>query len=131
MNQPKQEGSGLSSSVSSPSRPLAAKHLPKAKKHNSLVPYCDDSSDSSQDEMRSSDISEFRKKTLSSPRKRKKNIGKCMSGKIFSDSSEDQFSGCFPTTSDGFIDTHRLFNSDDKSWTEKLVKTLNKFPLIS
>ena len=131
MNQPKQEGSGLSSPVSSSSRPLGAKHLPKAKKHNSLVPYCDDSSDSSQDEMRSSDISEFRKKTLSSPRKRKKHIGKCMSGKMFSDSSEDQFNGCFPTTSDGFIDTNRLFNSDDKSWTEKLAKTLNKFPLIS
>ena len=110
---------------------LSTKNSSFAKMQNSLVPYCNDTSDSSSDEIKTSDVNECRKKNLSSPRKRKKNLGRCISYKLFPDSKEEQFHGCYPTTSDGSIDINLLFNPHETAWSDSLTKRLNQFPSIS
>ena len=130
MDKSKPEYSKQNSSISADSKLLPCKNLSLTKKQSSLVPYCNDSSDSA-DEMRTSDVGELRKKNLTSPRKRKKNINRCISYKLFPESNDEHFNGCFPITSDGSIDIDRLFNPHDQSWTGKLSKALNQFPCIS
>ena len=130
MDKSKPEYSKQNSSISADSKLLPCKNLSLTKKQSSLVPYYNDSSDSA-DEMRTSDVGELRKKNLTSPRKRKKNINRCISYKLFPESNDEHFNGCFPTTSDGSIDIDRLFNPHDQSWTGKLSKALNQFPCIS
>ena len=130
MSEAKNEGLCQNSDVTASASVLTTKKLTLAKNQVSLVPHYKDSSDSSSDENRGLETREYRKKTLSSPRKRKKTLGRCNSAKLFSDSNEETFNGCFPTTSDGSIDMDSLFNPNDNTWTEKLCKMLQQFPNI-
>ena len=77
MSEAKKEGICQNSAVTASSSATTTKRLTLAKNQVSLVPHYNNSSDSSSDENRGTETREYRKKTLSSPRKRKKTLGRC------------------------------------------------------
>ena len=97
-------------------------------KKGGLVPYFNDSTGSSSDEADNREIKETRRKSISSPRKRKRVHLRCLSSKVFTSlKEEDQFQDVFPTVADGSIDINRLFDPTDTGWQENLNKTLYQF----
>merc|ERR1712080_797883 len=69
---------------------------------------------------------EIRRKSISSPRKRKRNYGRSLSSKLFPGFNEEQqFQDAFPIDSEGAIDVNLLFGPSFE-WSNKLDKTLQQ-----
>jgi predicted nicotinamide N-methyase len=92
---------------------------------SSLVPYHIETSSS--DDNEGPDPKEIRKKSISSPRKRKRNYGRSLSSKLFPGfNQEDEFQDVFPIDSEGAIDVNSLFDPTYE-WSDELNKTLEQF----
>jgi len=96
---------------------------------SSLVPYHIETSNSSSDENEGPDPKEIRKKSISSPRKRKRNYVRSSSSKLFPVSNkEEEFQDVFPTDSEGAIDVNSLFDPSYE-WLDEINKTVQQFSL--
>ena len=100
----------------------------KSRKFCSLVPYgTNTTSDSSSDETEAPCPKEIKRKSVSSPRKRKRNYARSLSSKIFPHSNEQEpFQDVYPTDADGAIDVNRLFDSSEKDWASNINKSLKE-----